>query len=411
MRISGGPPPARWLRAASSTWLESAIEADSSRTRRFVNFSSAVSRLLETSLTSEVEAREVIGALRPTLGSCDSLAFESTAECLAYVCWHLIDRYGRVQHALDQLVAAGHLPVRRRPVTLLEVGSGPAPAAYAIADYYASFVEWCQETGQTVQPSTVGELATLDRGPAWGQVVHRLSEILLTQDEGSGSAIRTFGTSYADLRGFSVRRLHHERIAQSAEREIREAEWADEYLGDREARELALEIGSYPPSAYDLIVMCNFLTQPEMTSDLAAELSELTGSLTPGGVLLVLGSASKGYDQVYAAVDQLATTRPRHPLKRVLTDLAPLSAQGSQRARDLVANGIVRDLRMLRQRSTETFDALQGELPGDVQSLDPEQIDLPKFHLRAYKKEGAQAFTAREKQRMARRQPPRSPRI
>ena len=354
--------------------------------------------------------REVIGALGPTLASCDSLTFESPAECLAYVCWHLVDRYGRVQQALDQLAAAGHLPVRRRPVTLLEVGSGPAPAAYAITDYYASFAEWCQQSDQTVQPAPVGVPATLDRGPAWGHVVHRLSEIALMQGEGSDSAVRTFGTSYADLRGFSVRRLHQEGIAQSAEQEIREAEWADEYLGDREARELALESGAYPPSAYDLIVMCNFLTQPEMTSDLATELSELTGSLTPGGVLLVLGSASKRYEDVYAAVDQLATRRPGHPLKRVLAELAPLSAQAGPVARDLVANGLVRDLSMLRKRATETFDAVRPELPRDVRALDPERLDFPKFRLRAYKKEGARAFTAREKQRMARRRPPNSTR-
>lgn len=359
------------------------------------------------SLPSEVEASQVIGALRPTLGGCDSLAFESTGECLAYVCWHLVDRYGRVQHALDQLAVAGHLPLRRRPVTLLEVGSGPAPAAYAIADYYASFVEWCKESGQTVQPSPIGVLATLDRGPAWGQIVHHLSEIVLTQGGESDSAARTFGTSYADLRGFSVRRLHDEGIAQSAEREIRGAEWADYCLGDREARELALETGTHPPSAYDLIVMCNFLTQSEMTSDLAAELSELSNSLTPGGILMVLGSASERYDRVYAAIDQLATGRPGHPLKRVLTDLAPIPAQASQVARDLVANGLVRDLSMLRQRSTEAFDAVRRELPGDVQSLDSEQLEFPSFHLRAYKREGPQAFTAREKRRMARQKPPR----
>lgn len=126
-------------------------------------------------MTSGVDMREVIGALGPTLASCDSLTFESPAECLAYVCWHLGDRYGRVQHALDQLAAAGHLPVRRRPVTLLE-GAGPAPASYAIADYYASFVHWCQETDQAIRPALVGLPARLDRGPAWGHVVHRLSE-------------------------------------------------------------------------------------------------------------------------------------------------------------------------------------------------------------------------------------------
>jgi len=346
---------------------------------------------------------EVIGALVPTLASCDSLTFESPAECLAYVCWHLVDRYGRVQLALDQLAAAGHLPVRHRSVTLLEVGAGPAPAAYAIADYYASLVDWCQATDQAIQPALVGLPATLDRGPAWGHVLHRLSEMVLLQGQASEGVVRTFGTSYADLQGFSVRKLHDEGVTQSAEQEIRDAEWADEHLSDREARKLAQERGAHPPSAYDLIVMCNFLTQSEMMTGLATELSELTGSLTPGGVLLVLGSADDRYEEVYAAVDKLATRRPGHPLKRVLADLDPLPAQANEVTRNVVGNGLIRDLSMLKGRAPDAFDVVRPKLPGDVRPLDPAKLDFPRFRLRAYKREGGRAFTAREKQRMVRR--------
>lgn len=388
-------PPSRWLRRAAPEWVHSSRLADSARMRRFEDFSAAISRLLDQEL-SHGNAESVVEQLRPTLDSCDSLSFDSPAECLAYSCWHLADRYGRIQHALDMLAVEGHLPIRRKPVSLLEVGAGPAPAAYAVADYYASLIEWCVRSDQPLLPTQLGVPATLDRGSAWGHVVHRLSEMVLLQSRDGDRVARTFGTLYGDLEGFSVRRLHNEAVAslQRAhfEAEDEDGEWEFEVLH-----------GEAPPSAYDLIVMCNFLTDSTIAESLANELTELAGSLTPGGVLLVLGSANESYHDIYNAVDRFATDTRRGALKPILTDLLPLKAQASPAARDIVATGLVRDLRALRSRAPDLFDAVLPTLPGDVRALDVEHLRLPMFRVRAYKREGKQALTQRERRRIARR--------
>ena len=38
------------------------------------------------------------------------MEFKNPAECMAYVCWHLVDTYRPANQALDALVGRGHLP-------------------------------------------------------------------------------------------------------------------------------------------------------------------------------------------------------------------------------------------------------------------------------------------------------------
>jgi hypothetical protein len=117
---------------------------------------------------------------------------------------------------------------------------------------------------------------------------------------------------------------------------------------------------------------------------------------------LVLGSADDRYEEVYSAVDELATRRPGHRLKRVLAEFDPLPAQASEVTRNLVANGLIRDLSMLKRSAPDAFAAVRPKLPRDVGPLDPAKLRFPEFRIRAYKREGARAFTAREKRRRAR---------
>jgi hypothetical protein len=46
--------------------------------------------------------------------------------------------------------------------------------------------------------------------------------------------------------------------------------------------------------------MCNFLTNTSFATDFEPEIRELGYSLTPGGVLLILGATGGLYPQVYA---------------------------------------------------------------------------------------------------------------
>jgi len=118
------------------------------------------------------------------MGRCNELAFDTEAETLAYTIWHLVDRYGRILQVLDEMLEAGHLPLRRKRMSVLEVGAGPSPAAYAITDFYEDLQAWSASLGESgVDFRPVTNLMLLDRGPAWGHLVHHVSEALIALGE------------------------------------------------------------------------------------------------------------------------------------------------------------------------------------------------------------------------------------
>jgi hypothetical protein len=123
-----------------------------------------------------------------------------------------------------------------------------------------------------------------------------------------------FRRYHADLRGFSVLAAHHAERARIQRAIAREYDLDDEPISSETAWRSAYQEPTDAPSAYDLIILCNFLTNATITQDLRAELTGLARSLTPGGVLLVLGAVGTAYQAIYATVNELATTAGLRPL-------------------------------------------------------------------------------------------------
>lgn len=218
------PRVGAWQRASAPAWVLTVEDPRSARSRQAENFSRAVQDLVARHVRTERDAAAVIKQLRPALRHCDTLPFDIWEEGVAYLVWHLVDRYHRIQHVLDLLMAEGHLPIRHERVTMLEVGSGPAPATFAVADYYAALDTWCHENDQPYAPGAVFP-ATLDQGPIWGQLIHHLSEGTL-QPGVDNRPYRIFRTDYADLRTYSPWTVH------KAWREARAREIHSEYDAD-----------------------------------------------------------------------------------------------------------------------------------------------------------------------------------
>jgi hypothetical protein len=145
-------------------------------------------------------------------------------------------------------------------------------------------------------------------------------------------------------------------------------------------------------------VMCNFLTTTSMTAQFELEITGLARSLTPGGLLLVLGGTGEPYPMIYQAIDD--ATAPAH-VTLVLDDV--LRAQGDEQARRITADRIVSCLRYLKEGAPAAYAGVQMDLPRNVWTLDPARLTFPSFQMRVYKREGNAAFNAREKRRMARR--------
>jgi hypothetical protein len=83
-----------------------------------------------------------------------------------------------------------------------------------------------------------------------------------------------------------------------------------------------------------LIILCNFLTEAEMMRTFADELAGLADSLTPGGILLILGSQAANYDAIFDDLSSLITrsgkVRPLFRLDRVAAHPDPRGLSETQ---------------------------------------------------------------------------------
>ena len=140
----------------------------------------------------------------------------------------------------------------------------------------------------------------LDRGEAWGRLLHHLSERLISLRSAlpSSPGALPFRVEYDNLVGFSPIREHVSALDHVAALISADFDRADEPITRSTARRLAEEDGVDKPSAYDLVVMSNFLTTEEnvkkttddsVKKDFRAELRQLASNLTPGGLLIVIG--------------------------------------------------------------------------------------------------------------------------
>jgi hypothetical protein len=178
----------------------------------------------------------------------------------------------------------------------------------------------------------------------------------------------------------------------------------DHYVSPHEALQSALREHHYPPGRYDLIVMCNFLTTEQITATFATEIGQLANSLTPGGVLLVLGGASPKHEPIYthlsSIVGESGSTRP------VLVLDETLQAHSDLLTRAEVALQIVDDLGYVDRLALDAFDQIRGQLPRDVRDLYAAKVRFPQFKVVAYKNQWQRRRNRQRK--MARSTGPRS---
>lgn len=392
----------QWERAVAPEWLDSGKEAYAARCRYAADFTSATLRFFKQHVATPGDANDVASFLKSTLERCDELTFDDPSAALAYLLWHQVDRYHRVTQALDRLFLRGLLPLAKssRPLRVLEVGSGPAPASYAVIDYYAALAAWTKSRGERFQTSTLAEAHTLDRGGAWQRAVHGLSEQLLnTEDrqsvrEGGPLRSRFFGITYHEFASFSPIQLHideREKVKRELINEDGYAPYFDQLSVERQAARSA------PPSAYDLIIVANFVTTPSMMAGLKTELENLANSLVPGGVLLTLSGDSKKYEDLWDEYAALPTVkRLDHLLDEVVQahENPDIRGRVARSTMDLLAhiNELDGPGLDIEQLPSDVAEAMRIALTSPPSLTDDPGITYPKFQLHGFVRRSGPSF-------------------
>lgn len=371
---------AKWEREVAGeffAWATSSGEAED----RTLALSSAIARLWNDLLADSPNSAFAL-KLPDVLRSCDELSFSDYDEAIAYAGLHLLDRYGRVMQVLHHLMLCGRLPIRKGQVGVLEVGAGPAPALYACRDFYLMLNKWSLDKGVTAALVGVGD--SLERGAAWDRALHYLSECLLqARPQNKYDGALPFRRTIDDFTGFSARDRHHSAVAQRARSIIYEFDSADEYMSHASAFRMAYSESVRTPSAYDLVFMCNFLTQEDMTKQFEEELHTLANSLTPGGVLIVMGGTGRHYPAIYDEVRRIASqTRLRDISPEALFD--PNVSPQFEIVKTHVLSNVAGALGLC---NVAERDDLHQALPADL-TVATEEFKLPKYRALVFVRQG-----------------------
>jgi hypothetical protein len=367
---------ANWERESAAEFLKWMVGSGEAEMRA-VTLGQAVRQVWRDRM-QRAPTGELARMLPEVLKSCDSLSFSEPTEAVAYAGLHLLDRYGRVMQVLEHLLRIGRLPLRRRQVTVLEVGSGPAPALYAALDFYAMLGQWPGRNG--VQVALVGVADSLERGTAWDWTLHYLSEqLILQRRHDPGKVALPFRREIQELAGYNPTGRYHAAVAQRARSILYEFYSANEYLDGRAALKMAYGEGVRAPSAYDLVFLCNFLTQEEMTRQFKGELLALANTLTPGGVLIVMGGVGSQYPAIYESVRAIAAQARLLDISRQ-DAFDPNRSPQLERVRDSVVDLVAA---ALRECDRETASSIEAKLPKDL--VHPsERFKLPRYQVLAF---------------------------
>jgi hypothetical protein len=201
---------------------------------------------------------------------------------------------------------------------------------------------------------------------------------------GSEDGSLAFSRSILDFQGFDVRGRHHESVARNAERIADEFDRADEWISDAAARRMAYNERVSEPSAYDIIFLCNFLTQPGILEEFEVEINRLALSLTPGGLLVILGAVGAQYPKLYEKIREIIASVGLHDA----SPAEPLQANENHDSLQLVATHVRENVRWaLANCSSEFRKAAESDLTKDLVD-ETVQFELPRFRSLVFVRQG-----------------------
>lgn len=258
-----------------------------SRRPRFTELASLVREFLLWRLQDTSLAQSTSAQLLNVLGSCDTITYDEEGAAEAYALLHFLDRYHRFQMTLDHLHARRAMPVRKRVLDILDVGTGPGAAMFALSDFYADLLK-----ADHAMPPRGGHprfrIDYVERSQRFRSWLHHFTEYANAScPDGVPWYVPyhhgTF-TDFNDLPLDEVRTFY---------------DWDDD--GAPNAQRITVR------HRYDLVVLSNFLTSAEQVSKHAADLLRCARYLRNNGVLLIVGARdiSPKYKAVYQALTDL----------------------------------------------------------------------------------------------------------
>jgi hypothetical protein len=252
---------------------------------------------LETVLTNGLQSKEQCNgfwkSIPAALSGCPSEDdFRHYESILAYGFCHFLDRYLRVWEVMRHLVSQLILPVPRNNFSVLDIGSGPACALYAVVDFYKALSQFAVSKQLDRLAISPPHPTPIELSGNMQSFFHVLSEY--TQREGP------FGVLMRDFSLFEPAKQRKSAI-KAEERVLNDGEDFTPFVENSEIRVWGNDL-----YRYQLVFLSNFLTTPSIVARFEEQLSSVFKNQQPAGVVIAIGGTGDPYDQVYSVLESTA---------------------------------------------------------------------------------------------------------
>lgn len=262
-------------------------------------------------LTDKVKCEKFASKLTDVLTRCDENIYDKCLVAEAYAFVHLLERYRRFWAVFIEMTTKQVLPMSDEGVDVLDVGTGPAPALYAVADFYDAFrkyAEIMQHQDLIIPPPNLG---SVEASRKMVHLFHILSEIGSRSGGPFSSSFTEFDN--LDLRNERQRRKYH-RIDQISNEDDTSWDFAEWWVNQNEP-------WWHEVFRYNLCIFSNFLTQLDQVSKLREELRAVFRAIRLGGVVIIVGGVGADYPKIYQIVEDIAAEMDVQRMQSIAEEL------------------------------------------------------------------------------------------
>jgi hypothetical protein len=269
------------------------VQENNKLIERFDNILEITTGFLLNGVLNEYDkARKIAERFESVLKDCDTITYDEEGDAEAYIILHFLDRYHRFQMIYMKLIEMKVFPISEI-VKALDVGTGPAPALFALSDIYTLITEYARHEG--IKDLSVLKLKTdyVEQSYSFRDWLHHFTEYTYSYKE-------KLGYSYAVP-------FHHGTFFDFKDIEL-----------DKQFDTVTINgLTTYYPKKrierhrYNLTIFSNFLTTEQTVENFSKELNTIGRYLKNRGIILVVGATSKSpkYQNVYPRLDGLLDKR------------------------------------------------------------------------------------------------------
>jgi hypothetical protein len=286
-----------------SKWL---VETDD-LLKRFELLSRKVEAfMMEHFLETKAEARFLATNIVEVLQHCDTVDYDKPGVVEAYVALHFLDRFHRFQLVFQKLLQEKILPIKTLPIDVFDVGTGPAPALFALSDTYSSVNAYAEAANVSIPKLVVGN-DYIEHSEKFRDWLHRFVEYA-NHGELRPWQLPYHHGSYSEFRELDPREERDRYLDAAVEEIQREFERADE---DPPSRAYIIDnwVTGWKDFCHpDVVIFSNFLTSKAQVLALKKELRNMAESLRNRGIIVVVGARRAQYSEVYPAIKDILCT-------------------------------------------------------------------------------------------------------